>query len=283
MNRFDLPHLGLGLGLRTPHYAHILSAWPAVGWFEVITENFLHTEGRPLEVLDEVAARYPVVLHGVSLSIGSADPLDRDYLRRLVALRDRIGAPWVSDHLCWTGVHGRHTHDLLPMPYTKEALQHTADKICEVQDALGAPLVLENPSSYVEFSGSTMSEPAFLAELAERADCALLLDVNNVFVAAFNHGYDPAEYLDALPLDRVVQFHVAGHSHHGTHIVDTHIGPVVDDVWHLYRDAYARVGGAATLLEWDQDIPDFETTWREARVAERYAAFPEPVSPPEPA
>jgi uncharacterized protein (UPF0276 family) len=284
-NRFGLPNLGLGLGLRSVHYAHILERWPPVDWFEIISENYMHTEGRPLHILDQLRERYPIVLHGVSLSIGSTDPLDRAYLARLKALRDRVGAPWVSDHLCWTGVHGKNTHDLLPMPYTQEALRHTVARVREVQDFLQAPLLIENPSSYVEFSGSTLTEYDFLAELAEAADCGLLLDVNNIYVAAYNHGYEPRAYLDALPMDRVVQFHVAGHSNEGTHIIDTHIGPVIDPVWALYQDAYARCGGAATLLEWDQDIPSFEQTWAEAERARDYAALPRraaAAAPPSP-
>ncbi|MCB9649749.1 MAG: DUF692 domain-containing protein [Deltaproteobacteria bacterium] len=284
-NRFGLPNIGLGLGLRSVHYAHILEHWPAVDWFEVISENYMHTAGRPLYILDQIRERYPVVLHGVSLSIGSTDPLDMAYLGRLKALRDRVSAPWVSDHLCWTGVQGKNTHDLLPMPYTQEALQHTIQRVRQVQDFLEAPILLENPSSYVEFSGSTLTEYDFLAQLAEEADCGLLLDVNNVYVASYNHGYDPMAYLDALPMDRVVQFHVAGHSNEGTHIIDTHIGPVIEDVWGLYKEAYARCGGAATLLEWDQDIPSFEQTWAEAERARRYADLPrraEAAAPPSP-
>lgn len=278
MNRFDLPNLGLGLGLRSRHYGHILEHHPPVDWFEIISENYMHTEGRPLYLLDQVAERYPIVLHGVSLSIGSTDPLDEAYLDRLARLKARVQAPWVSDHLCWTGVHGKNTHDLLPLPYTEEALAHVTARVKAVQDRLQGPLLVENPSSYVEFTGSTMPEYEFLARLAEDADCALLLDVNNVFVASFNHGYDPETYLDAMPMDRVVQFHVAGHTHCGTHIVDTHIGPVIDEVWGLYADAYARCGGAATLLEWDQDIPSFEQTWAEAERAREHADLPRRAS-----
>src|ERR1019366_8383785 len=202
-NRFGLPDLGVGLGLRTVHYAHVLQERPAVDWFEILSENYMQTAGRPLDFLDAIAAYYPVVLHGVSLSIGSTDPLDRAYLTELRALRDRTRARWVSDHLCWTGVAGKNTHDLLPLPYTEESLRHVADKVREVQDFLGAPLLLE------------------------KADCAILLDVNNVYVSAYNHGFSTDTYLDAIPYDRVVQLHVSGHTNHGTHIVDTHIGPVI--------------------------------------------------------
>ena len=263
-NRFGLPDLGVGVGLRTAHYAHILEVRPPVDWFEVLSENYMETAGRPLYFLDAVADHYPVAMHGVSLSIGSSDPLDREYLTDLRALRDRSGARWVSDHLCWTGVAGKNTHDLLPMPYTEEALRHVVERVRRVQDFLGAPLALENPSTYVEFTSGEMREWEFLARLAEEADCAILLDVNNIFVSSFNHGFDPHEYLAAVPFDRVVQLHVAGHTRHATHIVDTHIGPVEDDVWRLLGEAWRRAGGVSVLLEWDAEIPSFEETHREA-------------------
>jgi len=262
-NRFGLPDLGIGVGLRSVHYAHILEQAPDVGWFEIISENYMQTAGRPLRMLDQIAERYPVVMHGVSLSIGSTDPLDRDYLHELRALRDRVGARWVSDHLCWTGIAGKNSHDLLPMPYTDEALRHVAERVRAVQDFLDAPLVLENPSSYVEFADGTMKEWEFLAALAEEADCGLLLDVNNVYVSAFNHGFDAREYLSAIPYDRVVQIHVAGHTRHATHIVDTHVGPVPDSVWELLGPVHRRCG-ASVLLEWDTDIPPFEVVHAEA-------------------
>jgi len=277
-NRFGLPDLGVGLGLRTVHYAHIVEAQPEVDWFEILSENYMQTAGRPLEWLDAIADRYPVVMHGVSLSIGSTDPLDRDYLTELRALRDRTGARWVSDHLCWTGVSGKNTHDLLPMPYTEEALRHVAGRVRAVQDFLGAPLALENPSTYVEFTAGQMPEWEFLARLAEEADCALLLDVNNVFVSAYNHGFDPQDYLAAVPFDRVVQMHVAGHTHHGTHILDSHIGPVVDGVWRLLGDAWRRSGGTSVLLEWDAEIPSFEVTHAEALRAKEFIG-PRSVGP----
>jgi uncharacterized protein (UPF0276 family) len=270
MNRFSLPNLGVGLGLRTVHYAHILEHSPRVDWFEILSENYMETAGRPLHFLDRVAERYPVVMHGVSLSIGSMDPINLEYLGALKALRDRIGARWVSDHLCWTGVAGKNTHDLLPLPYTEEALRHVVARVKMVQDFLGAPLALENPSTYVGFHGSTMKEWEFLAALCREADSALLLDVNNVYVSAFNHGFDPAEYLAGIPFDRVVQMHVAGHTNHGTHIVDSHIGPVIDPVWQLLGDAHRRAGGASVLLEWDADIPGFEETHAEALRAREF-------------
>jgi uncharacterized protein len=269
-NRWGLPDLGVGVGLRTVHFGHILSRHPRVDWFEVLSENFMQTGGRPLYVLDQVAERYPVALHGVSLSIGSTDPLDRDYLRQLKGLAARTRAHWVSDHLCWTGVLGRNVHDLLPMPYTEEALRHTVARVRAVSDFLERPLVLENPSSYVEFAASSMPEWEFLARLAEAADCGLLLDVNNVYVSSFNHGFDPRTYIDALPADRVVQYHLAGHTHKGTHIIDTHSDHAVPEVWELYARACRRTGNVATLYEWDEDIPDFETVHAEALKAGAY-------------
>jgi uncharacterized protein (UPF0276 family) len=263
-NRFNLPNLGIGLGLRTVHYAHILEQRPPVAWFEILSENFMQTEGKPLYFLDAIAERYPIVMHGVSLSIGSTDPLDRAYLAELKLLRDRTRARWVSDHLCWTGVSNKNTHDLLPVPYTEEALHHIVSRVRAVGDILGAPIALENPSTYAEFSGGAMKEWEFLARLAEEADCGILLDVNNIYVSAKNHGFDPMTYLDAVPWERVVQFHVAGHTDHGTHIVDTHIGPVADPVWRLFGEAYRRSSGAAVLLEWDAEIPSFEETYADA-------------------
>jgi uncharacterized protein (UPF0276 family) len=268
--RFDLPELGVGVGLRTVHFADVLERRPAVGWLEAITENFLDTGGRPLRVLEEVAGRWPVVLHGVSLSIGSVDPLDLGYLAKVGALARRVRAAWVSDHLCWTGVAGRNVHDLLPLPYDEPTLRHVVARVREVQDRLERPLVLENPSTYVEFVGSTMPEHEFLARLAEEADCGLLLDVNNVYVSARNHGFDPEAYVDAIPPGRVVQYHLAGHTDHGTHVVDTHSAPVVDPVWELYRRALARTGPRATLLEWDEEIPPLDEVLAEARKAQPF-------------
>jgi len=275
-NRWGFPDLGVGVGLRSVHFGHILTQWPEVDWFEVLSENYLDTGGRPLHVLERVAERYPVVLHGVSLGIGNSDPLDREYLRKLKALAARVGAHWVSDHLCWTGVLGRNTHDLLPMPYTEDALRHTVERARQVSETLERPLVLENPSSYVEFAASAMPEWEFLARLAERADCALLLDVNNVYVSSFNHGFDPRVYIDAIPADRVVQYHVAGHTNKGTHIIDTHSDHAIPEVWELYRRAWARTGPVATLYEWDEDIPAFEVVHAEAlkAVARREAGEP---------
>jgi uncharacterized protein (UPF0276 family) len=274
MNRWNLPDLGIGIGLRTVHFAHILEHRPVIDWFEVLSENFMDTGGRPLWVLDQIAERYPVALHGVSLSIGSTDPLNLEYLRKLKALAARTRAHWVSDHLCWTGVLGLNSHDLLPMPYTEEALRHTAARVKQVSDILERPLVLENPSSYVEFAASTMTEWEFLARLAEEADCGLLLDVNNVYVSSFNHGFDARAYVDGLPADRVVQYHLAGHTHKGTHIIDTHSDHATAEVWELYRKAWARTGATATLFEWDESIPSFEDVHAEALKARAYREAP---------
>jgi hypothetical protein len=268
--------LGIGIGLRTTHFAHILAEWPELDWFEILSENFMHTGGRPMHVLDQVAERYPIVMHGVSMNIGSTDPTDVDYLRELRALRDRCGARFVSDHICWTGVDGVNLHDLLPLPYTEEALALMVAKVRQVQDFLGQPLVLENPSTYVEFAHSAMSEPQFLQALVAETGCGLLLDVNNVFVCAMNHGFDAARYLDEVPWDSVVQFHLAGHSRFDTHLLDTHDAHVCDEVWELYRRAHRLSGGRSTLLEWDANIPPFDEVRAEAWKARvfREAAVP---------
>lgn len=265
-----LPNLGLGVGLRTAHFAHLLRERPVVDWLEIISENFIDSAGRPRYVLEQLAERYPIVMHGVSLSIGGCDPLDFDYLAKLRALAKAIDARWISDHVCWTGVAGRNTHDLLPMPLNEESLAHTAARVRQVQDFLERPLVLENPSSYVTFRSSTMSEWEFLARLTAETDCRLLLDVNNVYVSSVNHEFDPLEYIRNVPHDRVVQFHLAGHTDCGTHIVDTHDGPVIDRVWELYREAHRLTGGAATLLEWDAKIPEFPVVHAEVLKAKRF-------------
>jgi uncharacterized protein len=267
MNRFGLADLGIGIGLRTTHFGEILAGEPAVDWFEVLSENFTDTGGRPLHVLDRVVERYPVALHGVSLSIGSTDPLDRAYLRKLKALAGRTRARWVSDHLCWTGVLGKNTHDLLPLPYDEATLRHVARRVKQVQDVLERPLVLENPSTYLAFARSTMPEWEFLARLGDASNCGLLLDVNNVYVSAFNHGFDPRQYVDAIPADRVVQVHLAGHTNHGTHILDTHDGPAIDAVWDLYARLCARTGPVSTLFEWDASIPPLADVRAEAEKA----------------
>ena len=256
--------LGCGVGLRTRHYPHILEHWPRCDWFEVISENYMVAGGRPLWVLDRIRERYPLVMHGVSLSIGSTDPLDEEYLRQLRELARRVEPAWVSDHLCWTGVAGRNAHDLLPLPYTEEALAHVAGRVRRVQDFLGRPIVIENVSSYLTYRDSEMSEWEFLSELTRRSGCFLLLDVNNVYVSAFNHGFDAMAYLDAIPRDRVVQFHLAGHSNYGTHIIDTHDHEIIDPVWSLYAHAVRRFGALSTLIERDEHIPEFAEVAAEA-------------------
>ena len=252
------PFLGHGVGLRRDHYERILSGPTAIDWFEVISENFMRVGGRARDVLDRVRASYPVVLHGVSLSIGSTDPLDESYLGDLAALADSVEPAWISDHLCWTGVGGHNAHDLLPLPYTEEALAHVADRVRRVQDRLKRRIALENVSSYVSYRLSTMPEWEFLARLAEKADCGILLDVNNVYVSSVNHRFDPRAYLAAIPVERVFQFHLAGYSHEGELLVDTHDHPVSDPVWELYDEAVARFGPVSTLVEWDDHIPPFE-------------------------
>jgi len=266
----ELPRLGLGLGLRGQHFETILGERPAVDWFEAISENFMDSQGRPRAILREIAEDYPIVLHGVSLSIGSTDPLNFDYLALLKRLADEVRPAWVSDHLCWTGVQGLNSHDLLPMPLTEESLRHVAGRVRQVQDYLARPLILENPSSYVRFAQSTMEEPEFFRRLAEESGCGLLLDVNNVYVSCFNAGTDPVAYLEAFPCERVVQMHLAGHQDRGTHVIDTHDRPVRPEVWELFRLAWARTGGAATLLEWDDHIPSFAECHAELLKAKRY-------------
>ncbi|HEX7682624.1 MAG TPA: DUF692 domain-containing protein [Trinickia sp.] len=258
--RLGLPNLGDGVGLRHAHFPHLMTTAPAqwgVDWFEIISENFIGHDGYAAHVLEHVAAHRPVVMHGVSLSIGSSAPLDRAYLRKLRELAERVRPAWISDHLCWTGVNGRNTHDLLPMPLTRESLAHVADRVRAVQDDLGRPLILENPSTYLTFQASQMSEPEFLGVLAEATGCGLLLDVNNVYVSATNHGFDPVAYIEALPAEHVVQLHLAGPSDCGTHLLDTHDQPVPAAVWPLYALAQHRTGGVSTLLEWDARIPPF--------------------------
>ncbi len=250
---------GFGLGLRKDHYREILETRPALDWFEAIAENYMVDGGMPLHYLDAIHAHYPLVLHGVSLSIGSTDPLDLAYLARLKQLAERVDALWVSDHLCWTGIGGLNLHDLLPLPFTEEALTHVVRRVSEVQERLGRRILLENVSSYLRYRCSELTEWEFLAKIAVRADCHLLLDVNNIYVSAFNHGFDARCYLDGLPVDRIKQIHLAGHTHHGTHIVDTHDDAVCAEVWTLYRDAIERFGAVPTMIERDDDIPSLAT------------------------
>ncbi len=253
------PHLGFGLGLRPPHYQDVLDdAHPdasRVDWWEVISENFMVEGGNPRRVLREVREQRPVVLHGVSLSIGSVDPLDDSYLARLADLVAEVEPAIVSDHLCWSRFGGHSAHDLWPLPYTEQALAHVVARVAHVQDRLGRRILLENPSSYVTFAASDLHEAEFLAEVARRADCGILLDVNNVFVSCTNHGWDAAAYLAAIPSDRVGQIHLAGHTDQGTYLLDSHDTPVCEDVWQLYGDAVARFGNVATMIERDDHIP----------------------------
>lgn len=261
---------GVGLGLRVPHYSHILAEKPTCAWFEIISENFMVDGGRPRAVLDAILEQYRVVQHGVSLYFGNASAPDRAHLRRLKNLVRRTRTPWLSDHLCWGSVDGTCTHDLLPMPYTFEAARHTAAKIRMVRDFLEVPICVENVSSYMEFHESEMTEWEFLTEVVERADCGVLLDVNNIYVSSRNHGFDPLTYLDAVPAHRVGQIHLAGHSKFERYILDTHDHPVIDPVWKLYTHAIRRCGVTATLLEWDDKIPTFDEVHAEALKAHRY-------------
>lgn len=277
-SRLGYANLGLGVGLRTVHFDHILRHQPQVDWFEVISENFMDSNGRPRHVLEQIAERYPIVMHGVSLSIGSTQPLNFDYLQKLKNLARDVRALWISDHICWTGVAGINTHDLLPLPYNEESLAHVVERIGIVQDFLERPLILENPSSYVTFTDSTMSEAEFVARMAQEADCGLLLDVNNVFVSATNHDFDPVEYLRSMPFERIVQMHLAGHTNCGTHLIDTHDGPVIDPVWELFRNAHGSTGGVATLLEWDARIPEFQIVHAEVLKAKQVLASSLPAN-----
>jgi uncharacterized protein len=266
------PPLGFGLGLRPVYYEDILDKNPRVDWFEVISENFMVPGGRPLAMLERIRGSYPIVMHGVSLSIASTAPLDFRYLRALKSLAERVQPEWISDHLCWTGVHGVNLHDLLPIPYTSEALDHVVERIKRVQDFLGRRIAIENVSSYVTFTESEMDEWTFVREVAERADCWLLLDINNVFVSSFNHGFDQAGYINSVPVERVVQFHLAGHSEAETHKIDTHDQPICEEVWSLYGEACRRFGTMSTMVERDDNFPPFDELQAELDRARAVAA-----------
>lgn len=269
-NVWGLPDFGLGMGLRSVHYDHVLKNRPKVDFFEVISETFLDKGGRQAAVLEEVASTYRVLLHGVSLAVGNTDPIDFDYLAKLKKLARRVKAPFVSDHLCWTAYLCHNSHDLLPIPLTEDTLKHVIDRVRHIQDFLELPVALENPSNYLEFRMSQMSEIEYLTRLAEGAGCGLLLDVNNVYVSAYNHGFDPDEYIEQVPVERVLYHHVAGHTDKGTHILDTHSDYVVDKVWQMYRRLHERHGGRSTMVEWDSEIPDFETVHNEVLKAQHY-------------
>lgn len=264
--------LGFGLGLRPQHYPYIFEHQPAVDWFEVISENFMDTDGKPKRNLARIKELYPVVMHGVSMSIGSVDPLNSEYLKKLKALIDWLNPAWISDHLCWTGVAHKNTHDLLPLPYTEESLKHLVSRIQQVQDRLGRRIALENPSTYLEFKHSTIPEADFIAAMAKEADCHLLLDVNNVYVTCYNHRLNPQQYLDVLPLERVMQIHLSGHRNKGHYIVDTHDDHVVDEVWGLYQYVVQRAGRTPnTMIEWDDHIPEFPVLLAELNKAKEVA------------
>jgi uncharacterized protein (UPF0276 family) len=251
----ERPYLGYGLGLRKDHYEDVLNERPAVDWFEIISENYMVDGGKPLHYLSRIREHYPMVMHGVSMSIGGTAELDLNYMSRLKQLIARVEPEWFSDHLCWTGVDGINLHDLMPLPYTEEALQHVADRVSWVQDYMGRQMLLENVSSYVRYSASQLSEWEFLREVADRADCRILLDINNIYVSAFNHRFDPLEYLDAMPSERIYQFHLAGHTHEEDVIIDTHDHPIADPVYELYAEAVRRFGRVSTMIERDDNIP----------------------------
>jgi len=263
--------IDFGLGLRPEHYEEIAANPGQVSWFEALSENYMVAGGSPLRWLDRLRRDYPMALHGVALSIGSIDPLDRRYLDELKALAERVQPMWISDHLCFTGLRGQNMHDLLPLPYTEEALNHVADRVMQVQDHLGQRLVLENVSSYVTYAASELTEWEFIAELAKRADCEILLDVNNVYVSAFNHEFDARTFLRAMPRERVRQFHLAGHTHKGSHIIDTHDEPIVPDVWTLYAEAVKLFPGVPTMIERDANIPPYAELLAELDEARRIA------------
>ena len=262
--------LGVGIGLRVPHYAHILEKKPTVEWFEIISENFLCDGGRRRKEMDQILEQYTVVMHGVSLYFGSPEKPQRDHLKRLKELVRITRTPWLSDHLCWGSVDGTYSHDLLPMPYTLAAAKATARKIRYVRDFLEIPIAVENVSSYAEYTASSMTEWDFLNEVVERADCGILLDVNNIYVSSKNHSFDPRHYINAVNPERVTQIHIAGHSTHERFIIDTHDRAPIDPVWQVYAQAISRVGHTPTLLEWDAKIPSFQEVYREAHKATRW-------------
>jgi uncharacterized protein (UPF0276 family) len=264
--------LGFGLGLRTDHYEQVLNDRPDIDWLEVISENYMVAGGKPLHYLDRIREHYPMVMHGVSMSIGSTEPLNVDYLTDLKKLIARVEPEWVSDHLCWTGIGGRNLHDLMPLPYTEEAMSHVVDRVSQVQDTLGRQILLENVSSYVTYNASEISEWEFLSAIAERADCLILLDVNNIYVSSQNHGFEPSDYLDGVSEARIQQIHLAGHSYQNQLIIDTHDHPVCDPVWSLYQQAVQRFGPVATMIERDDNIPPLEDLLAELDVARQLAA-----------
>jgi uncharacterized protein (UPF0276 family) len=267
--RLGRPDLGVGVGLRVPHYRHIIETRPVIDFFEIISENFMVAGGKPLFHLERVLESYLVIQHGVSLSIGAPEPPDREYLHKLKQLVRRVKPAWVSDHLCWCGVPGANLHDLLPLPHTEEAIRRVVERAAMVQDFLEVRFALENTSSYMAYTASTMPEWEFVSEIVERADIGLMFDVNNVYVSAYNHGFDPYEYLRSIPHERVVQVHLAGHTNLGKYIIDTHRGQVIDPVWELYAATIEMTGAVSTLIEWDDEIPTWEVLSQEAALARR--------------
>ena len=257
-NKLERNFLGYGLGLRTEYYDTILQDNPQVDWFEILSENYMVSGGKPLYYLDAIRERYPIVMHGVSMSIGSTDPLDFDYLKDLKTLMERARPHWVSDHLCWTGQGGHNLHDLMPLPYNDDAIRHVADRVKTVQDFLGQQILLENVSSYVTYKHSVMTEWEFYSRVVEEADCRMLLDINNIYVSSRNHEFDSLDYLNGVPAERVQQFHLAGHTDCGNYVIDTHDHPVVDPVWELYARALERFGPVSTMIERDDRMPPFE-------------------------
>ncbi len=265
------PFLGFGLGLRTEHYQYVLDNKPDIDWFEILSENYMVPGGKPLDNLDKIRADYPMVMHGVSLSIGSTDPLNKTYLKQLKQLATRVEPHWISDHLCWTSVDQVNSHDLLPLPYNETTIEHVAARIRQVQDYLGRQLLIENLSSYVTYNESEISEWEFLNEIARRADCWILLDINNIFVSAHNHHFEPIDYIKGIDIDRVMQFHLAGHSYNGSMIIDTHDHDVCDPVWDLYAKALQHFGAVSTMIERDDNIPEFTELHNELKTAETIA------------
>lgn len=265
-----IPKLGIGVGLRPVHYEEIFSQNPSIDWFEIISENYMVDGGKPLENLDKIIEKYPVVQHGVNLAIGSPVALDWDYLKKLKALTKRTKTPWLSDHLCWGRLPGAHFHDLLPLPYTHEMIEYVAERARIVQDFLEIPFALENLSSYLAFKADSMPEWEFYTAIVEKADIYMMLDVNNIYVSSRNHGFNPFDYIRHIPMERVLQIHLAGHSDHGDYVLDTHDHPVREEVWQLYAQVWPLTGGVSTLLEWDEEFLSFEETWKEALRAKAF-------------
>lgn len=270
MKSVKIPKLGIGIGLRPVHYEEIFSQNLPIDWFEIISENFMVEGGKPLENLDRILERYPVVQHGVNLAIGSPDPLDWNYLKQLKALTRRTQTPWLSDHLCWGRLPGAHYHDLLPLPYTQEVIDYVAERARIVQDYLEIPFALENLSSYVAYTVDEMPEWEFYTAVVEKAGIYMMLDVNNIYVSSRNHGFEPKKYVHSLPMERVIQIHLAGHTDHGDYVLDTHDHPVRDEVWDLYAEVWPLTNGVSTLLEWDDNFVSLEATWKEALRAKAF-------------